>query len=108
MSLSQNVFTQKRFQSLLINIIFIDDIMKLDLVATKYAGMIKMKPRDALNHFRLGTVLEEMFYAQDIWGDKKTVSHAIYRFGRQIEMSILIFIGIVKGMQTTSSQISQR
>ena len=52
--------------------------MQLDIAAARYAGMINMKPHDALNHFSLGAVFEEMFYVQDVWGVKKMVLHRLF------------------------------
>ena len=52
-----------------------DDATQLELAAARYAGMVKVNPRDALNHFLLGSVFEEMFYTQHICGIKKKVWH---------------------------------
>eukprot|EP00795_Rhopilema_esculentum_P002968 gene2968-1222_t len=46
------------------------DLSQLQVAAENYACMIKMKPRNPTNHFKLAAVLEEMYYAEDIWGCK--------------------------------------
>ena len=46
---------------------------ELEIAAQNYARLIKMQPRDHVYHFKLATVLEEMYYAQDMFGIKKEV-----------------------------------
>ena len=40
-----------------------------------YACAIKGKPKDAALHMKLGQVLEERYYAEDLFGLKKEVSY---------------------------------
>ena len=55
-----------------------DDATQLELAAARYAGMVKANPRDALNHFELGSILEDMFYMQHIFRAKKKVWHHLF------------------------------
>ena len=50
---------------------------ELEIAAQNYARLIKMQPRDHMYHFKLATVLEEMYYAQDMFGIKKEVFNLI-------------------------------
>ena len=50
---------------------------ELEIAAQNYARLIKMQPRDHVYHFKLATVLEEMYYAQDMFGIKKEVFNLI-------------------------------
>ncbi|XP_066450937.1 uncharacterized protein [Eleutherodactylus coqui] len=43
----------------------------LSQAAVYYASAIKLKPKDAESHYRLATVLEEEYYASEIYGFRK-------------------------------------
>ena len=40
-----------------------------------YASAIKIKPKDPALHLQLGKILEERYYAEDLFGQKKEVRH---------------------------------
>jgi hypothetical protein len=46
----------------------------LDQASYNYAVAIKSKPKDASLHMKLGQVLEERYYTEDLFGLKKEVS----------------------------------
>ncbi len=51
----------------------------LEAAAVRYAALIKMKPREFTNHFKLALVFEEMYYAKDVWGNKPEVTALIIK-----------------------------
>lgn len=52
----------------------------LDNASHCFACAIKGKPKDAALHMKLGQVLEERYYAEDLFGLKKEVNSMILCF----------------------------
>eukprot|EP00794_Sanderia_malayensis_P020467 gene20467-22483_t len=50
---------------------------QLQVAASRYAAMIKVKPKDHTNHFKLAVAFEEMYYARDVWGDKPSAGSGV-------------------------------
>lgn len=49
----------------------------LHKAANCYASAIKLKPKDPNLHMKLGKILEEKYYCEDLFGQKKEVCRRV-------------------------------